>query len=63
MVVLGIIGAALGKHWSITIKELGAFMTQVAVTSDNKDGIIENAYLVERGRELLRGEAHSTAAP
>jgi len=60
---IGVVGAVLSKNWSISIEELGAFMAQAAVNGDDKHGLIENAYLVERGRELLKGQTDSTAAP
>lgn len=47
------IGTMLGKHWSINVRELGAFMAEAAANGGGKDGIIENVELVERGRGLL----------
>jgi len=57
-VVMGVFGAILGKNWSITVEELGAYMAEVAANGDDNDGLIENADLVTRGRALLKGQGH-----
>lgn len=57
-VVMGTFGAMLGKNWSITVEELGAYMAEVAANGGDNDGLIENADLVERGRALLKGQGH-----
>ncbi|KAI5464442.1 hypothetical protein BGZ63DRAFT_401394 [Mariannaea sp. PMI_226] len=43
----------MGENWAIRIDELGAFMTYLAVDGEGEDSIIENARVVNRGRELL----------
>ncbi|KAJ4288277.1 hypothetical protein N0V88_007468 [Collariella sp. IMI 366227] len=58
---LGGLGSMLGKNWAIKLEELGAFMAEAAANGGDDDGLIENARLVEKGRELLGRRAQSTA--
>lgn len=62
-VVMGAAGAVLGKNWSITVEELGAFMAQAAASDEENCGLVENWCLVERGRELLAERARSSSSP
>jgi hypothetical protein len=49
----GLMSMMLGKDWVVRDDELGAFMTNLAIHGDEKDSLIFNNRIVERGRELL----------
>jgi len=46
--------AITGKGWVIGGDELGAFMADLAIKGDEKETIILNPRIVEKGQELLR---------
>jgi sarcosine oxidase gamma subunit len=41
-------------EWMIGDDELGAFMADLAITGEEKETIIFNSRMVEKGKELLR---------
>jgi hypothetical protein len=43
----------MGKNWVVRDDELGAFMADLAIRGGEKDTIILNSRIVERGRGLL----------
>lgn len=42
------------KGWFIQLDELGAVMTDLAITGDEKDILIPNSRLVEKGKALIK---------
>ncbi|KAI1267119.1 hypothetical protein F5Y18DRAFT_379021 [Xylariaceae sp. FL1019] len=46
----------MGENWCVRNEELGAFMTHLVVDGDEEDDVIENARIVRKGREVLKGE-------
>ncbi|KAI0430899.1 hypothetical protein F5Y09DRAFT_306442 [Xylaria sp. FL1042] len=50
------IASMLGENWCVRIEELGAFMTHLAINSEEESSVIENAHIVRKGRELLKAQ-------
>ena len=46
--------AITGNEWFIGEDELGAFMADLAIKGEEKETIILNSRMVEKGKELLR---------
>jgi hypothetical protein len=44
----------LGKDWVVYDDELGAFMADLAIHGDEKESLIMNRRIVDKGRELLK---------
>ena len=45
--------AITGKEWFIVGDDLGAFMADLAIKGDEKETIILNPRLLEKGKELV----------
>ncbi|KAI0839025.1 hypothetical protein F5Y06DRAFT_286948 [Hypoxylon sp. FL0890] len=54
--VIPAVGAVLGKNWTVSNEELGAFMVYLAINGDGEDHVIENARIMRKGRELLESQ-------
>lgn len=46
--------AITGNGWFVGEDELGAFMVDLAITGEEKETIILNPRILEKGRELVR---------